>query len=61
LDVVLGHACSNNPVVLGANNANLPRILTIVVDAFARQAFDVDDATGVRERMMSIVKFLQVG
>lgn len=51
---------SNNPYVLGENNANLPRILSIIVEAFDKGAFDEnEDKDNVKQRLISIVKFMQ--
>lgn len=51
---------SNNPLVLGENNSNLPRILSIIVEAFNKGAFeDVEDKENVKQRLIGIVKFMQ--
>ncbi|MFH4978712.1 hypothetical protein AB6A40_005421 [Gnathostoma spinigerum] len=50
---------SNNPLVLGENNVNLPKILSIIVQAFQKGAFDEeDDKQNVRGRLINIVKML---
>lgn len=50
---------SNSPLVLGENNSNLPRILTIIVEAFHKGAFeDAIDAENTKNRLIQIVKFL---
>lgn len=52
---------SNNPLVLGANNANLPRLLSIIVQAFEKGAFDdvVDEKTPIKQRLINIIKLMQ--
>ncbi|VDN92315.1 unnamed protein product [Brugia pahangi] len=51
---------SNNPLVLGENNSNLPRILTVIVQAFEKGAFDDDiDKNNVKHRLINILKFMQ--
>lgn len=52
---------SNSPLVLGENNSNLPRILTIIVEAFHKGAFeDAIDAENTKNRLIQIVKYLHV-
>lgn len=52
---------SNNPLVLGENNSNLPRILTVIVEAFEKGAFDdTTDKDNVKHRLINILKFMQV-
>uniref|UniRef100_A0A1I7YJ02 Importin-5 n=1 Tax=Steinernema glaseri TaxID=37863 RepID=A0A1I7YJ02_9BILA len=51
---------ANNPIVLGENNANLARILYIIVEAFNKQAFDEEsDKENVRGRLVNILRSLQ--
>uniref|UniRef100_A0A914ZIN3 Importin N-terminal domain-containing protein n=9 Tax=Parascaris univalens TaxID=6257 RepID=A0A914ZIN3_PARUN len=51
---------SNNPLVLGDNNANLPRIFSIIVEAFHKGAFEEgEDKMNVKERLINIIKFMQ--
>ncbi|VDO30364.1 unnamed protein product [Onchocerca flexuosa] len=51
---------SNNPLVLGENNSNLPRILTVIVQAFEKGAFDDSiDKNNVKHRLINILKFMQ--
>ncbi|VDK81055.1 unnamed protein product [Litomosoides sigmodontis] len=51
---------SNNPLVLGENNSNLPRILTVIVQAFEKGAFDdTTDKDNVKRRLINILKFMQ--
>ncbi|VDN02262.1 unnamed protein product [Thelazia callipaeda] len=52
---------SNNPFVLGENNSNLPRLLTVIVEAFEKGAFDNDgNDDNVKQRLINILKFIQV-
>jgi len=51
-------ACSNHPVVLGENNANLPRIVAIVAEAFQHEALSV--ASDVGARMLNIARLVRV-
>ncbi len=53
--------CSNNHLILGVNNSNLPTIVTIIVDAFRLNAF-ADDAAGaaVKQRLVNILRQLHV-
>lgn len=58
---VYGYLCdliqTNHPVILGANNTNLPRIVTVIAEAFYR---DVIGATiDVGRRMVEIVKQIE--
>ncbi|XP_033100992.1 importin-5-like [Anneissia japonica] len=48
---------SNNPVVLGANNTNLPRILLILSETFAKEALSDDKETF--QRCVNIIKQIQ--
>lgn len=58
---VYGYFCdlinANHPVVLGANNANLPRIVAIIAEAFATAVIDGRHAEGVR--LVNVVKTLE--
>lgn len=53
---------SNHPLVLGENNANLPRILEIILHAFSHGAFDEKTETteSVKARMANIAKMIRV-
>jgi len=51
---------ANHPIVLGDNNSNLPHVFTIIVHAFARDAFEEGNelATTVKQRLINIIKML---
>uniref|UniRef100_A0A914UJU1 TOG domain-containing protein n=1 Tax=Plectus sambesii TaxID=2011161 RepID=A0A914UJU1_9BILA len=59
---VYGFLCDliegNNPMALGENNANLPHVLKIIVEAFHRDAFE-EDKSGTKERLINIVRHIQ--
>lgn len=48
----------NNPLVLGANNSNLPRILQIFGEMFVHDVLSDDEAA--RNRVLSIMRLIQV-
>ena len=48
----------NNPLVLGTNNSNLPRILQIFGDLFVNDVLSDDEA--VRKRVLAIIRQIQV-
>ncbi|VDN60043.1 unnamed protein product [Dracunculus medinensis] len=59
---------SNNPLVLGENNSNLPRILSVMVEALDKCALDSDESDEielkqrretVKSRLINIIKFMQ--
>lgn len=54
----MGYLCdliaANHPTILGANHANLPRILSIFAETFMKEAIETD--TEVAKRMIEIVK-----
>ncbi|XP_058063028.1 importin-5 [Anopheles bellator] len=58
---VYGYLCdliqANHPVVLGENNANLPRIVSIIASCFYREAVTVPHPEA--QRMLSIVKQIE--
>jgi len=58
---VYGYLCdlldSNHPLVLGPNNANLPRIMQVLAEAFLKEAVEKD--AEVTQRMLNIVRMLQ--
>lgn len=58
---VYGYLCdliqSNNPIILGANNANLPRIVTVIAEAFAHDVIPANHDVG--RRMVEIVKQIE--
>ena len=49
---------ANQPAILGPNNMNLPRIIAVIAEAFARSAVAAGDPTGVR--LLNLVKQIQV-
>lgn len=55
---VYGYLCdliqANHPIVLGPNNSNLPRIVSIIASAFSSQVVDPHSEEG--QRMLGIVK-----
>lgn len=55
---VYGYLCdliqANHPIVLGANNSNLPRIVCIIAEALYRSVIDPTHEVG--RRMLEIVK-----
>lgn len=58
---VYGYLCdliqANHPVILGENNVNLPRIVSIIASCFYREAVTVPHPEA--ERMLSIVKQIE--
>lgn len=58
---VYGYLCdliqSNHPLILGANNSNLPRIVSIIAEAFYRGVIGAQNVEGTR--MLSIVKQIE--
>jgi len=58
---VYGYLCdlidANHPLVLGQNNANLPKILMLFAEVFSKEAIERSHAVG--ERMVGIVRQLQ--
>ncbi|XP_034489294.1 importin-5 [Drosophila innubila] len=55
---IYGYLCDliegNHPVILGANNCNLPRIVSIIADTFCNEVLEAKTPTGTR--MLTIVK-----
>ncbi|SPP83609.1 importin-5 [Drosophila guanche] len=55
---IYGYMCdlieANHPVILGANNSNLPRIVSIIAEAYCTKVLEATSATGTR--MLTIVK-----
>lgn len=45
---------ANHPVILGPENANLPRIVTIIAEAFYRDVIEAKSVEGAR--MVGIIK-----
>lgn len=58
---VYGYLCDliqgNHPIILGANNVNLPRIVCIIAEALYRDV--IDPAHEVGRRMLEIVKQIE--
>lgn len=58
---VYGYLCdliqANHPVILGANNTNLPRIVCIIAEAFYRDVIGPSHEVG--RRMVEIVKQIE--
>ncbi|KAI1730971.1 HEAT-like repeat domain-containing protein [Ditylenchus destructor] len=52
---------SNNPLVLGENNANIPRIFEIILYTFSHGAFDdeSEELASVKQRLANIMKMLK--
>lgn len=59
---VYGYLCklieNHHPLVLGANNTNIPTLIQIIAEAFLRDAIDRTHA--VAQRMIMIVRQIQV-
>lgn len=59
---VYGYLCdlieANHPVVLGPNNANLPRLISFFAEAFNKDVVSADNP--VKARMLVIVRQIQV-
>ncbi|KAH8294819.1 hypothetical protein KR018_003373 [Drosophila ironensis] len=55
---IYGYLCelieANHPVILGSNNCNLPRIFSIIAEAFCTKVVEVKSPVGTR--MLTIVK-----
>ncbi|XP_068157334.1 importin-5 [Drosophila tropicalis] len=58
---IYGYLCdlieANHPVILGANNCNLPRIVSIIAEAFCTNVLEAKSPTGTR--MLTIVKQIE--
>lgn len=58
---VYGYLCeliqANHPVILGASNSNLPRIVSIIAEAFYRDV--ISPAHDVGRRLLEIVKQIE--
>lgn len=58
---IYGYLCdlveANHPIVLGPNHANLPRIISIIAEAFYKEVLDTD--SDVYRRMLNIVRQVQ--
>lgn len=59
---VYGYLCNlienHHPIVLGANNSNIPSLIRIIAEAFSKDAIDRSHA--VAQRMILIVSQIQV-
>ena len=59
---VYGYLCDliegNHPIILGQNNANIPRIIAIFAEAFAVEA--LPSTNDVHKRMVNITRQVQV-
>jgi hypothetical protein len=55
---IYGYMCdliqSNNPIVLGANNANLPRIVALIADAFSHGVIRIIPPTNENIEEMTV-------
>jgi importin-5 len=49
---------SNNQALLGHDNANVPRIIAVMADAFARDA--LDPTSEVTQRMVRLLRHIQM-
>ncbi|XP_030375758.1 importin-5 [Scaptodrosophila lebanonensis] len=58
---IYGYFCdliqSNNPVILGANHLNLPRIVSIIAEAFLKNVLEAKSEVGTR--LLTIVKQIE--
>lgn len=58
---IFGYLCdlieANHPVILGVNNCNLPRIVSIIADTFCTNVLEPKTPTG--NRMLTIVKQIE--
>ncbi|CAF1188329.1 unnamed protein product [Rotaria sp. Silwood1] len=58
---VYGYLCdlieSNNPVIIGQDNANVPNVIKLFADAFAKSAIEVNSVVG--QRMILILRHVQ--
>ncbi|CAF3171888.1 unnamed protein product [Rotaria socialis] len=58
---VYGYLCdlieSNNPVIIGQDNANVPNVIKLFADAFAKSSIEVDSVVG--QRMILILRHVQ--
>ncbi|XP_075236845.1 karyopherin beta 3 [Lycorma delicatula] len=58
---IYGYLCdlieANHPVVLGVNNSNIPKLIAIMSEAFAREAIALDN--DVAKRMLGIIRQIQ--
>jgi importin-5 len=58
---VYGYLCdliqANHPIILGNNNTNLPRIVSIIAESFHREVVPITNPEAVR--MLGIVKQIE--
>ncbi|CAF2103081.1 unnamed protein product [Rotaria magnacalcarata] len=58
---VYGYLCdlieSYNPVIIGQDNANVPNVIKLFTDAFAKSSIEVDSVVG--QRMILILRHVQ--
>ncbi|XP_049800660.1 importin-5 [Schistocerca nitens] len=58
---VYGYLCdlieANHPLVLGPNNSNLPKLIAIIAEAFAKDAINTEH--DVAKRMVAIIRHIQ--
>jgi len=52
------YGCRNHPVVLGENNANLPKIVAIVAEAFQHETLAITSEVGAR--LLNIARLVRV-
>ena len=59
---VYGYLCdlieSNNPVIVDQDNANVPNVIKLFADAFAKSSIEVNSVVG--QRMVLILRHVQV-
>jgi len=48
---------SNNPVIIGQDNANIPNVIKLFADAFTRSSIEVNSLVG--QRMVLILRHVQ--
>ncbi|KAL0280849.1 UNVERIFIED_CONTAM: hypothetical protein PYX00_002016 [Menopon gallinae] len=58
---IYGYLCdliqTNHPIILGPNNANIPKLIAIFSEAFFRDAFSLEDE--IAKRIISIIRQIQ--
>lgn len=59
---IYGYLChlieTNNSIIIGPNSSNIPRLIAIIAEAFARDALPYEHP--VSQRMANIVRQIQV-
>ncbi len=48
----------NNPVIIGQDNSNVPNVIKLFANAFAKSSIEVNSVVG--QRMVLILKHVQV-